>query len=32
MLSLRTIVAALAFFGLAGLAAQAAGCTPRLRC
>ena len=28
MLSLRTIVAALAFFGLAGLAAQAADCTP----
>ena len=28
VLSLRTIVAALAFFGLAGLAAQAADCTP----
>jgi hypothetical protein len=28
MLSLRTVVAALAFFGLAGLAADAAGCTP----
>jgi threonine/homoserine efflux transporter RhtA len=27
-LSLRTIVAALAFFGLAGLAAQSADCTP----
>ncbi len=28
VLSLRTIVAALAFFGLAGLAAEAANCTP----
>jgi hypothetical protein len=28
VLSLRTIVAALAFFGLAGLAAEAADCTP----
>ena len=31
VLSLRTIVAALAFFGLAGLAAQAADCTPSPR-
>ncbi|MGA2035270.1 MAG: hypothetical protein ABSG68_23735 [Thermoguttaceae bacterium] len=28
VLSLRTVVAALAFFGLSGLAAQSAGCTP----